>query len=50
MDIYQIKISIQDGNLEGASQQMLELTSKFSSRFYNEVLGHKAKLNLILND
>lgn len=50
MNIYQIKKSIQDGNLEGASQQMLELTTKYSSRFYNEVLLHKAKLKLTLTD
>ena len=50
MNIYQIKISIQDGDLEGATQQMLELTRKYSSHFYNEVLVHIAKLKLILND
>ncbi len=50
MNIDNIKNSIQHGNLEGASQQMLELTSKYSSRFYNEVLVHQAKLKLILTD
>ncbi|NEN91406.1 MAG: hypothetical protein F6K48_21865 [Okeania sp. SIO3H1] len=50
MNIERIKNSIQDGDLEGASQQMLELTSKYSSRFYNEVLGHKAKLKQILTE
>ncbi|NEO52428.1 MAG: hypothetical protein F6K54_04645 [Okeania sp. SIO3B5] len=50
MNIYQIRNSIQDGNLEGASQQMLELTSKYSSRFHNEALVHQARLKLILTD
>ncbi len=50
MNIDNIKNSIQHGNLEGASQQMLELTSKYSSRFFNEVLVHQAKLKLILTD
>ena len=46
----QIKNLIQDYNLEEASNLLLELTKKNSSRFHNEILGQKGTLKRVLSE
>ncbi|MGK7940360.1 MAG: hypothetical protein AB4062_09470 [Crocosphaera sp.] len=46
----QIKTLIQDYNLEEASNLLLELTQKKSSRFHNEILGQKGSLKRVLSE
>src|SRR6266487_518993 len=49
-DLSEIKISIQNGDLDSASKQLLSFTQENSSRFHNEVVGQLANLKQVLTD
>lgn len=50
LKLVNVKTLIQQGKLQEAISQLIEITSEYSSRYDNEVILHAAKLNQVLED